>query len=141
MLERYEEFFGNRLAKFIEEVVPEKLSGLSPSELDAVSSGDGAFPRDLVRLLQNGAEATDEKISKILVVIGSWMNSSSGSDWAIGPLEDGPYSERAGIGISDGVSFIPLLALVERIVAEGPAESSTLDLVASMAEFNKKHAK
>ncbi|MEJ6013705.1 hypothetical protein WG936_07650 [Corynebacterium sp. H127] len=140
MLDRYEEFFGHRLEKFIREAVPRVVGGLTESERAVVCNASGPFPRGLVQSIHNGAKSPSDQVLEILVVIGSWINASSGSVWAIGPIEDGFYSERVGIGIagSDGKSFTPLLALVEQMVTEDTARSETLDMIESLAEFNKR---
>ncbi|MEJ5998841.1 hypothetical protein [Corynebacterium sp. H130] len=114
------------------------------AELDQTAdfAADSAFPRQLVESLRDGDQKSDQKIVSILVVIGSWMNATAGTMWSMGPIADGMYSERIGVGIASrsGDSFTPLIAICEEIVAEGHNDSTRLDMVQSLAEFDQRNA-
>ena len=140
MLEGYEKQFGNRLTKFINEGIPEVMNSLSPNEQSCVTDGDQPFPRTVVDSILRSDRSPEDQALALLVVMGTWMNASSGSHWAVGPIADGRYSERIGIGTAapDGQSFTPLMASAEQIVAEGIDQTKSLDILQSLAEFDKR---
>ncbi|WP_075722282.1 hypothetical protein [Corynebacterium stationis] len=78
----------------------------------------------------------------ILVIAGTWMIATTGTCWAIGPVEEEPYAECIGIGLENTTnrSYTPLLTQVEEPVQNKAERGSTLDLLTAFAEFDKHQA-
>ncbi|MGM5595645.1 hypothetical protein QZG57_12330 [Corynebacterium glucuronolyticum] len=93
----------------------------------------------LEKEMATGSDDT-EKIARMTAIVGTWLNTNTGSVWKVGPLEDKPYSRRFGIGVareSDG-SFTPLVTAVEDIVSADGNRSDLLDRLQSFAEFDRR---
>lgn len=78
----------------------------------------------------------------ILVIAGTWMIATTGTRWAIGPVEEEPYAECIGIGLENTTnrSYTPLLTQVEEPVQNKAERDSTLDLRTAFAELDKHQA-
>nr|WP_120492087.1 hypothetical protein [Corynebacterium lactis] len=138
MLEQYEQFFARRLYKFQSETVPAVLASFDDPEV--VLDGDRPFPRQLVEEILESERSYEDKVVAVLVAIGSWCIASSGAQWSAGPIEDGIYSERVGIGlkVEDGGAFSPLVGHVEEIVTQWPNSTGTLDVTEAISDFLKR---
>ncbi|MCQ9343601.1 hypothetical protein [Corynebacterium kozikiae] len=138
MLEQYEQFLARRLSKFQDEAVSAVLASFDDPSV--VLDGDRPFPRQLVEEILESERSYEDRVVAVLVAIGSWCIASSGAQWSAGPIEDGIYSERVGIGlkVEDGQAFSPLVGHAEEIVVQWPSSTQTLDATEALAEFDKK---
>lgn len=145
-LDGYEAQFGNRVSKFVEVEVPRVLDSLDEQARSHVIEGTGNFPKDIIQKVLASNVEEQQKIYDIVVIAGTWMNASSGTRWAVGPLNEEPYAEGVGIGLEDTSkgAFTPLLAHIEDLISDeaspSPDKTSVLDRLAAFAEFDKKWA-
>lgn len=117
----YHRQFGTRLEEFHSVAIPAMLAELSPEQEEQVTQGSKEFPIDAVLDVLNSKDSYEDKVSRILAISGTWMNASSGSQWALGPLSSTAYSERVGIGVRWGeIAFSPLLNVAENPIDAYP---------------------
>lgn len=138
MLEQYEKFLARRLQKFQNAVVPAVLASFDDPEV--VLDGARPFPRQLVEEILESGRSYEDKVVAVLVAIGSWTIASSEAQWSTGPIEEGIYSERVGIGIKaqDGRSFSLLVGIAEEIVTQWPDSTQSLDIAEALGEYEKR---
>lgn len=117
----YHQRFGKRLEAFHAVAIPAMLADLSPEQEEQVTQGVKEVPFEAVLDVLNSKHSYEDKVSRILAISGTWMNASSGSQWALGPLGSTVYSERVGIGVRWGdVAFSPLLNVAENLIDAYP---------------------
>lgn len=128
------------LSAFLSREEPRVLSSLPADEKERLTSGKDPFPRALVAEILGEDIDEQDKVHRVLVVVGTWMNSTTGTRWAAGPLEYGPYSRRVGIGVEreEEGSFTPLLAQVEELVANYARGPETLDFLEALLEHDRR---
>lgn len=138
MLEQYEKLLARRLQKFQDDAVPAVLESFEDPAV--VLDGTRPFPRQLVEEILESGRVYEDKVVAVLVAIGSWTIASSEAQWSAGPIEEGIYSERVGIGTKaqDGRSFSPLVGIAEEIVAQWPDSTQSLDIAEALAEHDKR---
>lgn len=116
-LDGYHQQFGNRLEDFLSKALPTTLEELTPLQREQVTEGSEEFPLESLLNILNSDHDHERKVIQILAITGTWMNATSGSQWALGPLSSTAYSERVGIGIRwDEIAFSPLLKIAENLV-------------------------
>ena len=136
----YHRQFGRRLEEFQAVAIPETLAELSPVQVEQVTQGSKEFPFDAVLGVLNSKHSYEDKVSRILAISGTWMNASSGSQWALGPLSSTAYSERVGIGVRWGeIAFSPLLNVAENLIDAYPTWPGVLREFAENQEFNRDY--
>ena len=136
----YHRQFGKRLEEFHAIAIPEMLAELSPVQVEQVTQGSKEFPFDAVLDVLNSKHSYEDKVSRILAISGTWMNPSSGSQWALGPLSSTAYSERVGIGVRWGeIAFSPLLNVAENLIDAYPTWPGVLREFAENQEFNRDY--
>ena len=70
------------------------LAELSPEQVEQVTQGAKEFPFEAVLGVLNSKHSYEDKVSRLQVISGTWMNAASGSQWALSPLSNTAYSER-----------------------------------------------
>lgn len=116
------------------------LAELTPEQGEQVTQGSKEFPFDAVLDVLNSKHSYEDKVSRILAISGTWMNASSGSQWALGPLSSTAYSERVGIGVRWGeIAFSPLLNVAENLIDAYPTWPGVLREFAENQEFNRDY--
>ena len=139
-LDGYHQHFGKMLEAFLSTTVPTTLADLTPLQRKQVTDGTKEFPFEIVLEILNSKHRYEEKVSRILAIIGSWMNALSGSQWAIGPLSSTAHSERVGIGIRwDEIAFSPLLNIAENLIDTYPIWPGVLMEFSHMQESNRDY--
>ena len=69
------------------------LAELTPEQGEQVTQGSKEFPFDAVLDVLNSKQSYEDKVSRLLVISGTWMNAAFGSQWALGPLSSTAYSD------------------------------------------------
>lgn len=102
--------------------------------------GAKEFPFDAVLDVLNSKHSYEDKVTRILAISGTWMNTASGSQWALGPLSSTAYSERVGIGVRWGeIAFSPLLNVAGDLIDAYPTWPGVLREFAQNQEFSRDH--
>lgn len=120
--------------------VEDLLARLSVAEREILTREGESFPRAMLEKEVATGSDDAEKIARMTAIVGTWLNTNTGSVWEVGPLEDKPYSRRFGIGVareSDG-SFTPLVTAVEDVVSADGNRSDLLDRLQAFAEFDRR---
>ncbi|APT91690.1 hypothetical protein CPHO_00715 [Corynebacterium phocae] len=136
----YHQQFGNRLEEFLSTAVPTALAELTNAQQQHVTDGAGEFPVEILLGILNSEHSYEDKVTRILVITGTWLNAASGSQWALGPLSWANYSERVGIGVRwDEIAFAPLLITAENLIDTYPAWPGVLMEFSRMQEADRDY--
>lgn len=133
----YHQQFGNRLEDFHAVAM---LAELSPEQEERISKGAKEFPFEAVLDVLSSKHSYEDKVSRILAISGTWMNSASGSQWVLGPMSSTAYSEQVGIGVRWGeVAFSPLVNIAENLIDTYPTWPGVLREFAQNQEFGRDY--